>query len=351
MEKYFIVFFLFYGSHIAKASPHKFLLQGGATDTIIREQNENFAPQTSHSLEQSEVVNINNFTSRGFKNLFITTTYNSTLPYSSQVNPHAEAFMNDYLRKQGKYLMNMKSWGLPYFNLIDQIFSQYGIPKELKYLAVIESSLQSSSTSSVGAVGPWQFMRETGTTYGLKINNEIDERRDYVKSTHAAAKYLLKLYKDFEDWLLVIAAYNCGEVRVKNVIKKKNTKDFWELQYELPTETRNHVKKFIATHYIMEATDVNKKLINPDNKSNSNDNEGLDEEKNESIIISGKYYSNVLAKYLSMNLSVFNRLNPNFDNEIRLTGTYRLTLPKETMKVFSEKKYTILNECIQIMLQ
>src|SRR4029079_14064440 len=126
------------------------------------------------------------------------------------------------------------------------------LPKELKYLAVIESDLKSNALSHAGARGPWQFMSYTAKDYGLQVNKFIDDRTDYYKSTNAAAKYLLSLYKDLKDWLLVIAAYNGGPGRVYSAIKKSGSRNFWNMQYFLPEESRNHVKKFIATHYIME---------------------------------------------------------------------------------------------------
>ena len=142
----------------------------------------------------------------GFKSLFSKYAYNASMPYSTQVNPFAENYMQDYLRVHSNSLVKMKTWGIPYFNLIDKIFAQYGLPGELKYLAVIESNLSTSATSWVGAGGPWQFMPYTARDYGLVVNSNYDERRDYIKSTHAAARYLLTLYRQMHDWLLVIAA-------------------------------------------------------------------------------------------------------------------------------------------------
>ncbi|RYZ48793.1 MAG: hypothetical protein EOP49_17750 [Sphingobacteriales bacterium] len=131
---------------------------------------------------------ISEITRYGFKNLFSKFRYNPALPYSSQVNPHAEGYMQDYLQRHSGQLEKMRGWGTPYFNLIDQVFSQYGLPRELKYLAVIESNLQTSATSWAGAGGPWQFMPYTARDYGLVVNDKYDERRDYLKSTHAAAR-------------------------------------------------------------------------------------------------------------------------------------------------------------------
>src|SRR5450432_1916570 len=149
--------------------------------------------------KQEKVQYFSQVTKYGFKNLFKNYSYNPAMPYSSQVNPYAETYMQDYLQAHGKYLQQMKPTALPYFNLIDGILTQYGLPKELKYLAVIESDLKSNALSIVGARGPWQFMSYIAKDYGLQVNKFKDDRTDYYKSTNAAAKYLLNLYKDFND--------------------------------------------------------------------------------------------------------------------------------------------------------
>ena len=310
---------------------------------------------TKNSPNEEKVQYLSELTKYGFKNLFTQFTYNSTLSYSSQVNPNAELYMQDYLTSHKKQLIKMQSWGLPYFNLIDNIFKQYGLPKELKYLAVIESSLQTNATSWVGAAGPWQFMPGTAKNYGLTVNHYNDERRDYFKSTHAAARMLLQLYKDLHDWLLVIAAYNGGAGRVYSAIKKSGSNDFWKLQYYLPQESRNHVKKFIATHYVMETRD----LLNSDHSVFYQSNHTIQKKQVLSEIdrknlfkqtITGKYLSAVIAKNLSIEIPQFNLYNPDFDNKIIQEGKYELMLPEEKMKLFLNNKYQILSECIQIIL-
>lgn len=184
-------------------------------DSIIAEVLKTKAPPQKEKVQYFSQV-----TKYGFKNLFAQYNYNPSLPYSAQVNPNAESYMQDYLKLHSNQLVKMKGWGQPYFNLIDNILSQYGLPRELKYLAVIESNLSSGATSWKGAGGPWQFMPHTARDYGLVVNNFFDERRDYYKSTHAAARYLLTLYSQMHDWLLVIAAYNGGPGRVYDAIKK-----------------------------------------------------------------------------------------------------------------------------------
>lgn len=310
---------------------------------------------------QDKVQYFSQLTRYGFKNLFSKYGYNSSLPYSTQVNPHAESYMQDYLKAHSKYLTRMKDWGMPYFNLIDNIFTQYGLPKELKYLAVIESNLSTAATSWVGAGGPWQFMPYTARSYGLIVNGRTDDRRDYYKSTHAAAKYLLYLYKQMNrDWLLVIAAYNGGPGRVFNAMKKSGSKDFWALQYYLPEESRNHVKKFIATHYIMEGTGGvttgSNGSINDASFASSNpyiNNASLTEDEKAASIkqtISGKYNSTIVAKNLAMELVQFQKFNPQFDLLINQNDSYELILPADKMQVFNANRYQILNECVQFLL-
>jgi len=321
------------------------------TDTTIEESLEdsliNEVITSKSAPQQEKVQSLSQLTKYGFKNLFTAFNYNPALPYANQVNPNAELYMQDYLNRHKKSMMTMKNWATPYFNLIDNIFTQYGLPKELKYLAVIESSLKTGATSWVGAAGPWQFMPETGRLYGLKVNHNIDERRDYFKSTHAAAHFLLKLYSDFHDWLLVIAAYNGGEERVKAAIRKSGSKDFWSLQYYLPEESRNHVKKFIATHYVMENNAI---VIIDETKINKPEMELATDANLDKQMISGKYIGKIIAKNLSIDLPQFNKYNPQLDEQLSLKGSYELKLPKEKMKLFIANKYLILNECIELLL-
>ena len=310
--------------------------------------------------EKEKVQYFSQVTKYGFKNLFAQYNYNPSLPYSSQINPNAESYMQDYLKQHSTSLVKMKGWGQPYFNLIDNILSQYGLPKELKYLAVIESNLNTRATSWVGAGGPWQFMPYTARDYGLVVNHVLDERRDYYKSTHAAARYLVTLYGQMHDWLLVIAAYNGGPGRVFSAIKKSGSRNFWSLQYYLPTESRNHVKKFIATHYIMEGSGG---ITTTPNLNTAYDDKGgvnsydtkpeLNEEELKTSAtqsISGKYNSLVITKNLSMDIVLFNRYNPDFDNMMSVNGNYDLRLPAEKMQLFLANKYVILNECVQLLL-
>ena len=168
------------------------------------------------------------------------------------LNSQAAKFVKVHNARNKLSLEKIKERSLPYFTIIDSVFNYYSLPIELKYLAVIESELKSKAVSRVGAVGPWQLMPSTARILSLKVTSRYDERTHYYKSTAAAARYLKDLYREFDDWLLVIAAYNCGPGGVNTAIKKSGSRNFWKLQNYLPAETRGHVKKFIATHYYFE---------------------------------------------------------------------------------------------------
>jgi membrane-bound lytic murein transglycosylase D len=309
--------------------------------------------KTGAAPKAQKVTYVNQVTKYGFKNLFKNYSYNSAMPYASQVDPNAEGYMQDYLQANKSYLLRLKATSKNYFNLIDNIFSQYGLPRELKYLAVIESNLKPQALSWVGARGPWQFMSYTAKDWGLKVNSHVDERTDYFKSTTAAARYLLSLYKDLNDWLLVIAAYNGGPGRVYDAIRKSGSRNFWALQYYLPDESRKHVKKFIATHYIMEAANP---VVGFDYASLKNPNDisgnavAANEPDSNSVKISGKYFSTIVAKNLSVDIVEFNKLNPGFDVILASGNDYNLRLDQAKLDLFVANKYIILNECVQALL-
>jgi membrane-bound lytic murein transglycosylase D len=168
------------------------------------------------------------------------------------LNKKEALFVRKYIKNRGDCLVNVKKRSIIPFYIIDSVFTVYNIPVELKYLAVIESELKPTALSHVGARGPWQLMPGTAKLLGLTVNRHCDERTNFSMSTKAAARYLKDLYAQFDDWLLVLAAYNGGPKPVWAAIRASGSKNFWSLQKYLPAESREHVKKFIATHYYFE---------------------------------------------------------------------------------------------------
>ena len=161
-------------------------------------------------------------------------------------------FVSRYIRNNDDCLTSVKQRSEGPFAIIDSVLAHYHLPLQLKYLAVIESELKASAISRVGARGPWQLMPSTAHVLGLQVNRGSDERTNYYKSTKAAAEYLRDLHHEFGDWLLVLAAYNGGPRPVYRAIHKSHSRNFWTLQCYLPVESRQHVKKFIATAYYFE---------------------------------------------------------------------------------------------------
>ena len=286
----------------------------------------------------------------GFKNLFDPGTVTTNL--SVKLNPLAVSFVESYIKSHSLSLTKMKAWGKPYFDMMNGVLAQYNLPVELKYLSVIESQLKSGAVSWAGAVGPWQFMPATARMVGLKVGKGRDERTDFNKSTYAAARYLTSLYRTYNDWLLVIAAYNCGPAPVNSAIRRSGSRNFWELQRFLPAESRNHVKKFIATHYIMEGqgglttltrgeTD-NFKLAQPAT---------VPADSLYSIInVGGKYNAQIIAQTIGMDLSEFNHLNPAFDRSLAMGNNYDMRLPADKLLLFQATKPQILEQSIRLAL-
>ena len=285
----------------------------------------------------------------GFKNLFEAETSDGI--NIGKLNPLAISFVEDYMVGNVARLTKMKSWGRPYFDLINDVLTKHGLPVELKYLSVIESDLKSSAVSWAGAVGPWQFMPGTARDLGLTVSNKRDDRQNYSKSTHAAAIYLTDLYAMYGDWLLVIAAYNGGPGNVNAAIRKSGSRNFWNLQNYLPAESRNHVKKFIATHYIMEGSGGMTTLTKTETENLVLPGVLAIDSSLTVLPISGKYLAMAIASGLQMNITDFNRLNPNFDKVLAAKGSYDLRLSNEKMILFGSNKSAILQESVQSMLR
>jgi len=291
-------------------------------------------------------------------------TIRSAKVYEQINNNLVAGYVSNYATRYSQHLQIMIDKGQPYFNMIEKVFRDNGIPEEMKYLAVIESSFNTNARSRVGAVGAWQFMAGTARIFGLSVGKKIDERKDFYKSTLAAAQFLNQLYAQFDDWLLVVAAYNCGAGGVQRAIKASGRTDFWGMQYFLPAESRNHVYKFIATGYILDkfnnffgVSEDNTITVNvpvADNLSAPVARGPLTEEEifnTVEINVTGKYRLEAIAKKLDMNVAELDRFNPGFSKAMASAeNNYDLRIPKEKMKQFMAEKNEMLKESVQMTL-
>lgn len=170
------------------------------------------------------------------------------MPYNDVVQDYIDQYTGR-LRRSVSFMLGVQNFYVPIF---EEALEAEGVPLELKYLPVVESAFDPMATSRVGAAGLWQFMVPTAKHYGLTVNSLLDERRDPIKSSQAAARYLKDLYNSFGDWTLAIAAYNCGRNNVLKAIKRAGgARDYWAIYPYLPRETRGYVPAFIAANYVM----------------------------------------------------------------------------------------------------
>ncbi len=277
-------------------------------------------------------------------------------PLSDKAKEQLQQFIKSYYVSNNRHLQDIQSKANPYFSVMTKVFDQYGIPDDLKYLAVIESGLNTHARSYAGAVGTWQFMASTARLLGLTVNRQRDDRKNLYKSTVAAAKYLSQLHAMFGNWMLVVAAYNCGPGRLQQAISSSGSSNFWSLREYLPQESKRHVMKFLATTYIMKRFASFFGVDNEDislggtskNISFAPINQPL-----ASIALSGKYSLAVIAKHISMDLMQLEQLNPGLVDKLSkdFSRAHYLYLPADKMILFKANQNDILNESIALMAQ
>ncbi|UAY56518.1 lytic transglycosylase domain-containing protein [Arachidicoccus terrestris] len=274
------------------------------------------------------------------------------------LNSKVEDFADSYIRREYTDLTRMKSSAKSMFATMDRILEENHLPTQLKYLAVIESSLKAHLRMRSGALGYWQLMPDEAVRYGL-LKNGHDYRTDLARSTEAASKLLTSLHNRYHDWLLTIAAYNAGVGGVNRAIKKAGgSKDFWKVQYYLPKETRNHVKKFISTHYFFEGSGgittmsaKETKKLKEELAANEDGNEVIQLIGNTNVVrIKGIYKKDAICKVLNIKESEFDKINPNFDKALSDGQFYDLHLPDGKTDQFLKKKDQILQQCFNDLL-
>jgi len=244
-------------------------------------------------------------------------------------------YIHLYARKRREQVRVMLGLSDYYFPVFEEIFDLYGIPYEIKYLSVIESALNPRAVSRVGAVGTWQFMYSTGKHYGLNINSLVDERRDPVAATHAAARFLVDLYDIYHDWTLALAAYNCGPGNVNKAIRRSGgRRNFWDIYYYLPRETRGYVPAFIAATYTMNYYEEHLISKGPFTLPRVSD----------TIMVFEPVHLKQVAEVLDIPIGLLRDINPQYRQDI-VPGTtkrgYAIRIPQEQVAAFIDQQDTI----------
>lgn len=259
----------------------------------------------------------------------------SALPYLIEMpyNSVVRSFIDMYVIRRPKQVARLLTLSEFYFPIFEEKLCQYNLPDELKFLPIIESALNPTAYSRVGAAGLWQFMPSTAKTYGLEVNSLVDERLDPIKSTEAACRFLTALYRIYGDWNLVIAAYNCGPGNVNKAIKRANGKrDFWAIWPYLPPETRSYIPIFIAANYALNYADSHNICMTNLTVTLAAD----------TIVTSQRLHLQQVSEIINIDINELRRLNPQYRRDILPGGKpYTLCLPIDMTGAFIQFEDTI----------
>ncbi|WP_287828678.1 lytic transglycosylase domain-containing protein [Bacteroides sp.] len=254
------------------------------------------------------------------------------MPYNSVVRSFIDLY-SVRLRQQVAIMLSSTNFYIPIF---EEALDAYNLPLELKYLPIIESALNPTAVSRAGATGLWQFMLSTGKEYGLETNSLVDDRRDPIKATWSAARYLKDLYEIYHDWNLVIAAYNCGPGNINKAIRRAGGEsDYWEIYNYLPKETRGYVPAFIAANYIMTYyCDHNICPI-----------ESTLPVVSDTVIVNKEIHFDQISSICNIDKEELRSLNPQYKRDIIPGNTkpYALRLPHYTIPTYIENQDSIYN--------
>ena len=254
---------------------------------------------------------------------------------SLSFNNTVKGFITMYTVRKPKQVAVMLGLANYYFPMFEEALAKYDLPMELKYLPIIESALNPGANSSASAVGLWQFMYSTGKMYKLEISTFVDERRDPLKATDAAVRYLRDLYNMYQDWHLVIAAYNCGPGNVNKAIKRSgDAKDYWKIYYKLPKETRGYVPAFIAANYVMNFYQSHNILPKSPDFPIITD----------TLMINDYLHFNQISEIIGIPIEQIRSLNPQYRRDIVPASkekSYSLVLPQDQISAYLENEAVI----------
>jgi membrane-bound lytic murein transglycosylase D len=240
-----------------------------------------------------------------------------------------EGYIKKYLSSDGSLAKRIMGRAAIYFPVFDKYLKEHDMPQDLKYLSILESALNPKAVSPVGATGLWQFMAETGRSFGLSINKEVDERSCPYNATDAAMKYLSRHYERFGSWELALAAYNCGAGNITNAIKRARTQDYWKLSQFLPRETRNFVPAFLGAAYMANYYHLHN--IEPEYPS-------LDLQLTETVKVFDQLNFETIAAVTRLPLDIITTLNPAFKKNFipENPNGHQVILPRRTSAALLE---------------
>ncbi len=254
-------------------------------------------------------------------------------PFNIEYNAQLENLVKSFLKNRKRSFERLMGISQYYFPMFEEALAKYNVPLEIKYLAIVESALNSKAVSRVGATGLWQFMYQTGKQYGLKIDSYLDERSDALKASDAAARYMSGMYKIFGDWELVLASYNSGAGNVSKAIRRSGGhQNFWNIKKFLPRETQGYVPAFLATMYIFEyhkehGIVPNKAIVN--------------HLATDTIAVKKKMSFKQLSDLLDIPASQIEFLNPSYKMKVVpyvTNQTNFIRLPKDKVAIFTSNE-------------
>lgn len=249
-------------------------------------------------------------------------------PFEVHYNEQVQEELSSYLRTGRREAEAMLGRTPQYFPIFEHYLEVHQLPEELKYIPLLESRLHPGIESAAGAVGLWQFMPRTAEGLGLHVNRYVDERRSPYQATESAVRYLGQLYRQFDDWALALAAYNCGPGRVRKALRQTGCSSFWDIEYKLPRQTRRYLPRLIATIYVGKYFD--KHCLQPKKYKYQADHFRV-------FRIHHSVELDEIARYCKVSLSWLKALNPGYLNNYapRQETPHFLILPEQALPYFA----------------